>query len=256
MEPSQKVSQVAAWILTGVVGALVVLVFQLNRRHDALTANCERSFASHEARIGVLETRIAAGKSTDPPPVDPLSGTRSLDGGDPAGAHLSALLARIESLEARIDHLAELNDGSETPPIVDPHEMVTSRVEAFEELVRSRPSMDVVAEHHARESGQSEWGVATTERLSWAYADAPFFAEHGGRLSLDCRQSSCRIEWRAPDLSGLDAFEAEQQLSLADYELLAVVAKGGSDIGPIHTVSTSEGGDSRISLYFTRQPSE
>jgi hypothetical protein len=234
-----------------------VLLFQLNRQHGALAESWQQNYAALGARIAELESRAAHSLSVGQPKPDDPSAACSPGSSDSAAPDLTELLARLDNLETRIAQLADGQDGSKMPSATSQREMLAKRAEALEEQIRSRPSTDVVAERHAKESGTSDWGAATTERVNWAYADAPFFAEHGGRLSLDCRQSSCRAHWQAPDLSGLDPLEAEQQLALAGYELLAVISKGGPEIGPIHTVSTMEEGKGQeINVYFSREPSE
>jgi hypothetical protein len=48
----------------------------------------------------------------------------------------------------------------------------------------------------------------------------------------------------------------ERAQGLAGYEVMAVVAKGGGDIGPIYTASGLDGDNPRIEIYFTRNPTE
>jgi hypothetical protein len=122
----------------------------------------------------------------------------------------------------------------------------------FEELLRAPRSPSHAIARHAKETGQSEWGKATASHVNWAYADASFFAEHGGQISVDCRQTSCKAAWEPPDTFSRDPAQADRDQALAEYELMAVVAKGGPDIGPIHTEWRLDEGNPRIEVYFSR----
>jgi hypothetical protein len=134
--------------------------------------------------------------------------------------------------------------------------MVASRIATLEQQLSAPRAPPPAVDRYTKEKGQSEWGKDTAGRINWAYADASFFAQYRGDLSVDCRQTSCKAVWEPPKTPAGDQPEVEREQGLAGYELMAVVAKGGGDIGPIYTASGLDGDNPRIEIYFTRNPTE
>jgi BMFP domain-containing protein YqiC len=224
--------------------AAILSLFALSR-FDALPEGNRQERAAATARVAALEAALEE-RGGDPAVPD------SRPTPDASAPDAEGLLTRIAAIEARLARVeGRLQAAGEHAATTD-----SDAIAADEEPDPSEPfpATDMIGERHAAETGQSTWGVSTAERLTWEYADAAFFAENGGALDVDCRQSVCRLRWQPPPLAGLDGAEAMQISAMAGYELLALIAANAAGIGPIHSAAASDDGF-RIEFYFARQPS-
>ena len=128
---------------------------------------------------------------------------------------------------------------------------VSDRFEPHGELQDYDPvSVVSLSEFHSEEVGQSEWGELVAETMDLVFTEAPFFSENGGRLTVDCRQSSCKADWYVPNIDDLGETDYYRVLSLAEYELLALAANSTAETGRLQTVSRIESEQPHISVFF------
>ncbi|MCF7989429.1 MAG: hypothetical protein K9M02_03200 [Thiohalocapsa sp.] len=231
MTTSSTMAKTALSIASAAV-LLVALTWSLLRMHAATT-----ELAS---RVGALQAALQAAQD-------------SRGAGEPApasertAASLARLTESVDHLHARLAALEARQQGEGMTPDGGYDARDTDRAG---DAGRAEPPTAALDTRHAREQGRSDWGAQTTGRLHWHYADAAFFNRHGGELAVDCRRTICRLGWQTPDARGLTPDEASRIAVMAKYELLAIVAAGAPDSGPIHSGATMNGSRPRIEVYF------
>lgn len=170
-------------------------------------------------------------------------------GKSPQDADTDAALARrMETIEARIDDLlAQVEEGlrARTAGNAEPASVVEPL--SREEHAELWAQADLIG-RFSSEVGTSAWGEAASatieEASSTAYADNPFFAEHGGQVSTECRETVCNLSWSPADseTSQLSDEEKAELLDRAKWELISLAAQA------------DEAGQLRISLNPAASP--
>jgi len=92
---------------------------------------------------------------------------------------------------------------------------------ATRDTVRDNP----VVTTYYNEWGQSEWGRTASEALDQSVPNHPFFEEVGGDFVTDCKQTTCRLEWFAPQLADVPSQEKLDIFAAARYEMLSLAAQ-------------------------------
>jgi hypothetical protein len=168
-----------------------------------------------------------------------------------SSAEHKAALARIDLIEKRLA-LLESGAGS-IDNRSDIREADIPKRSLAEVAAESRvdASSNTLAVSHVAETGQSQWGSEAATSIRGAFVVEPFFAEAGGQLDVDCRQSSCKLQWWLPGLAGQSQEEYYRLVSLGEYELLKLAARNAQDVGQLETVWGLEESSPHISILFT-----
>lgn len=245
-----------AKILTVVGGIAVFLLLATVGAHYLYDAWHIRSgdvadeFERIEERLSGLESifakyerveRAMAGGS--------ISNTREPD----FHASLDNVIARISAVEGRVDELMTIQFSGRTESDRN-RALVSESFEPHGQLHDHDPvSAMPLGQFHAEEVGQSAWGEVVAETMDLAFTEAPFFSENGGRLTVDCRQSSCKADWYVPNIDDLGETDYYRMMSLAEYELLALAANATTETGRLQTVSRVDSKQPHISVLFERK---
>ena len=166
------------------------------------------------------------------------------------------LVANIAQIERRLDLLASLATPQQHLNPTTKNQLDQLAVRLDEKLTTNMKALQqtpVIISEFENEIGQSDWGEAMEESITWAHANADFFNEHGGFIDLECRQSRCSIGWTLPDDSSYTQDELDRLLTIGRYELMAVAAAGNSTIGQMQWRSQNDNSTEHIELYFTRK---
>jgi hypothetical protein len=160
----------------------------------------------------------------------------------------TALARRMETIEARIDDLlAKVEDGLRVKASGNAEPVNVVEPLSPEEQMELRVRADLRG-RFSGEAGSSDWGesasAAIEEASLTAYAESPFFAEHGGQVSTECRETVCNVSWSPTDAdtSQLSNEEKAELLDRAKWELIALAAQAG------------EAGQLRISMNPAASP--
>lgn len=168
----------------------------------------------------------------------------------------SDLMERLAAIEARLSILDQKSDEQEAMFDTDTTKQREHVLNRLEQQSQAPAARETLADSHANEEAQSQWGVTATDRLNLAFTEEPFFAENGGRLETDCRETSCKIEWFLPDLFAQSGPDYAQLVSMGEYELLTLAGRNAEDVGQLQSVFSLNGDSPRISVYFRRESKE
>ena len=241
------------------VGSVVLLLLaaaHINAQFDSINHRLEKELSTQHALLGQFDQRVQELERTIRLPTEGGDLARNNDNDKALRIQIDSILSRLDRIEAETDQASHLQRGSAPISENDDSEPFASEIAAIEEQLSARRSPPPPVDSYTKERGQSEWGKDVAGRINWTYADASFFAQYGGNLSVDCRQTSCKAVWEPPEISGRDQPEVDREQALSEYELMAVVAKGGGNIGPIYTASRLNESNPRIEVYFTRNSTE
>lgn len=255
-EPTRRNLRIAYGIAAGAIAVLFLAAAHINAQFDSINYRLEKELSTQQALLGQFDQRVQEleGASRLPTEHGDLARNNVID--KDLRIQIDSILSRLDRIEAETGQASHLQRGSDPISQNDDPEPFANEIAAIEEQLSARRSPPPPVDNYTKERGQSEWGKDAAGRINWTYADASFFAQYGGNLSVDCRQTSCKAVWEPPEISGRDQSEVDREQALAEYELMAVVAKGGGDIGPIYTASRLNEGNPRIEVYFTRRPTE
>lgn len=102
--------------------------------------------------------------------------------------------------------------------------------------------------------GQSDWGETTAASIDTAALENPFFSRAGGNVIADCRQTVCRVEWLPGAMEDVPPDSREDVLAAARYEMLALAARNGTDVGQMATEWISDERGRALAVTFERIP--
>lgn len=255
-EPTRRNLRIAYGVAAGAIVVLLSAAAWISAQYVAINQRIEKELSMQHALLSQFDQRVQELERARRLPTERTHVPRDNDIDKELRAQIDSILARLDGIEAGNGPPSHLERWSAPARPVDNQEMVASRIATLEQQLSAPRAPPPAVDRYTKEKGQSEWGKDTAGRINWAYADASFFAQYGGDLSVDCRQTSCKAVWEPPKTPAGDQSEVERAQGLAGYEVMAVVAKGGGDIGPLYTASGLDGGNPRIEIYFTRNPTE
>jgi hypothetical protein len=149
---------------------------------------------------------------------------------------LQELAHRMQRLEAQVGEFSVIvsspSNGAGASTSAATGRRVKPSADDAAEMSRLRAQADL-ASRHANESSTSSWGRSAAAGIDSAYADAyatsPFFAEYGGNVTADCRESVCSLAW-APGSAAMAALSEEERadmLERAKFELIGLAGRAG-----------------------------
>jgi hypothetical protein len=212
----------------------------------------EQRLESIEATVSALAQGRWESVVADRRPLREAAGG-SDSGGRGGDESRPALERRLEALENAVDDLL-LTLSAQGPVEPPAEEMIEPTGSSGSSPARPAGARAEVVTRHESEWGQSEWGAASAKAITRAFVAQPFFNRHGGDLVADCRQTTCKVEWSLPDLDGMPTEAREEMLALAHYELLALAARHGREVGQL-SVKWGLGRElPQIAVVFARRP--
>lgn len=184
-----------------------------------------------------------------------LSDMKSLRGMQVANSDYdnTSVLNRLNILEAKISALQNAEEQLDITPPLTTADLEMRAKERLEGILHAKPAPSVVARQYSSETGKSEWGTEVEGRIDTSFGNSSFFNTIGGTLLADCRQSACVATWTSPDLTGINDQDFDQQIGIANYELLDVVTRNNPGLGPLETSYRQKDGRREITVHFTRQ---
>lgn len=111
-----------------------------------------------------------------------------------------------------------------------------------------------IVQQYFDEWGQSDWGETTATSIDTAALENPFFTRSGGDVITDCRQTVCRMEWFPGVMDDLPLQSREDVLAAARYEMLALAARNGTEVGQMATEWISDERGRVLAVTFERAP--
>ena len=165
----------------------------------------------------------------------------------------TSVLNRLDILEGKISALQDSEEQLDIAPTISTADLEMRAKERLEAILRAKPAPPMVATQYSSETGKSEWGTEVEGRIDISFGDSPFFNTIGGTLQAECRQSACVATWTSPDLTGINDQDFDQQIGIADYELLDVVTRNNPGLGPLETSYRQKDGRREITVHFARQ---
>lgn len=208
--------------------------------------------AQVEARLKSLEDVVAGLQSRKTDEANPSTETDSLV----LNSFPDTLMERLAIIEARLSALDQESVEQPTTSDTDTTKQRKHLLNQLEQQGQATGALETLADSHANEAGQSQWGATATDRMNQAFTEEPFFLENGGQLETDCRDTSCKVEWLLPDLGALSEPDHEHLVAMGEYELLTLAARNAENVGRLQTVFSLDGDSPRISVYFKRESND
>jgi hypothetical protein len=229
--------------LAAVLGVGVAL-YQLNQKVDSIQGGPEVAMGAGVGRDLVPPGDVGQGETPNAPgAADPfLEVTRRL-------AKLEEQIKQVASIVGKI----AVSAAPQGYPLTD--EGWDKPQESFAEL---RARGDLGARFQA-EAATSPWGRSAAAAIDQAYSTAstesPFFAEHGGNVSTDCRESVCSVSWSPPvgEASQLSEGERVDLLERAKWELLSL-AGAAEESGQVRFFTNPASDPPTIELMIDHSP--
>ena len=171
----------------------------------------------------------------------------------------AALARRMETIETRIDDLlAQVEDGLRvrTSGNAEPVNVVEPLSEEEQTELRVRADL---RGRFSNEAGTSDWGESASavieEASLTAYAESRFFAEHGGQVSTECRETVCNVSWSPTDAeaSQLSNEEKAELLDRAKWELISLAGQA-DEAGQLRISMNPAASPPNIEVLFDRKP--
>lgn len=258
MDPklTRRKMRIAYAIAVCAIASLILAAAWINAHYASINHRLEKELSTQHALLRQFDQRVQQLERTRHLPAERGDPVQDYGTDSTLSRQIASILSRLDRIEEDIDNPSHLQSGSAPISPNDGPENFASMIADIEEQLSAPRTPPPPVDSYTKEQGQSEWGKDTAGRINWTYADASFFAQYGGNLSVDCKQMSCKAVWEPPEISGPDESDVEREQALAEYELMAVVAKGGGDIGPIYTASRLNESNPRIEVYFSRNATE
>lgn len=133
---------------------------------------------------------------------------------------IADLRSQVTALQAESRSYWERSTAKDNPtPAIDFSPMLTSdRITEFESQFE-------------QEKGQSAWGMDVGGRIGNAIHDRvtskPFFLQHGGGASSDCKQTICQVTWAPDQAAEYDSGELTAVFEMARWEMMELVGQSG-----------------------------
>jgi hypothetical protein len=165
---------------------------------------------------------------------------------------LSAVQQRLDAIETQLAALppfaaaAPANAG-ETDDAPPPGPGLAALATSQEPL----PPHGVSADYQ-KDSGESEWGTTSEQRIQERYNTDPYFARFGGSLTTACKQQTCKLEWALPDLDTLSAEDKQEALGTAEYQLMALAAQSAAQASRMSVEWSGNENQPRVTVFFSR----
>lgn len=208
------------------------------------------------ARVAALEHRVSdiaalVGNAT--------KGTRDLAPAyDPPGSFeetVAQIEGRMSALERQV---AELDEAGRLAAAFPPASLVDELAE--EQFAADEPANPPgrlpLQDAFASEAGSSDWAQSTFDAVTKAHVtdfmNGSFYAEYGGQLEADCRETVCRVDLTFETAAAqLGSTEISEMLALAELELLGLTGHAAG-VGRI-TTAQHAGATPGITMFFDRR---
>ena len=167
---------------------------------------------------------------------------------------LSAVQQRLDAIEAQLAALptfAAPANADETADVPPPG----PELAALSTSQKPLPPHGVSADYQ-KESGESEWGTTSEQRIQERYDTDPYFARFGGSLTTACKQQTCKLEWALPDLDTLSAADKQEALGTAEYQLMALAAQSAAQASRMSAEWSGNENQPRVTVFFARAPTQ
>ena len=228
-------------LLVGLLG-LGYGLFEMHKTTRTLAAQIASLYAEQGERPG----HVAALKSATP-----RANTQAAAHPVAESTSLRPLVQRLDAIERELNELRVSTERERAMASLD--ESVEDTADFPLDQGDEIPVQSAIVTTHQEEIGHSRWGEASSEKILQAFADTPYFADYGGDLAADCRQTTCRLEWTMPRPDGLPRAESEKMLALAKYELFALASENSEQVAQLVTEWVWENGQPKAILYFQKK---
>lgn len=213
-------------------------LIDLNNDLHALTDQTDRKLRQSADRIATIESYIQS---------LPLAHQiKSIDG------FLPSIEQRLDLVERQINSLRVRKEKKsvERPINKVKHAESGKEIDSTQQKVVLGQSVQML---YDGEGGRSDWGESLAAEIIEAFPNTPFFSNYGGNLAIDCKQTTCKLEWSMPHLNSLSPQDRDEMLAMTEYELLALAARDSAQVGRFNIRWKMENGRPRVAVFFARK---
>lgn len=241
-----------SYIMAGIaVLALGYGFFHVERTLKAQRNAAHRELEELQKRLSAVELLCRAADRDQNPSVAPALSAEA--GRSQLGADWERFARRLEVLEQRVDEIGSYAPVGQQDWVADGRSHSEGMLEALLRRTAIEDAKSSLDGAYSSETQISEWGARTAGMLDQAFAASGFFSRYGGRVDIGCKETTCRIAWPIMNMADRSDAEYDQSLALAEYELMALAAKSGEQVGRLETTQTNDDGVPTVVLYFSRK---